>query len=196
MDPSKKNLYALITGAGFALLFLLFGFRLYDTGSLNTAPLGPVGVAGAIVVTGSTWGVNFGSSLKKGEHYTKFVLLSSFFLTLILAIVAYTVYSIIELHQTFDGPFNLGLLAVSMIPTTFALHTGLTDETNLKKIIDGFSTKVSPALLSGYAAATVFDVPIGLGVGVTVGLGWGLLPPIARKLWKEWHGEGLGVTEM
>ena len=149
---------------------------------------GSPGLFGRLILAGtlgSTWGINFGFAMKKGERRAnKYLLMSSFFGTLIAFTVAYAGYTIYT-GLLFDGVLMMITLVASMIAFTALIHAEVLDtpeDKPLKDLMGLFSTKGSPAVLSGIASSTVYGVGWGITIGVLVGLGTFLLPGVWQSI--------------
>ena len=124
--------------------------------------------------------------MKKGEDVPgKFAFLASFFGTLFLVMIGYGLYSVYR-NQITTGLLTVLDLLISAVAFTGIMHTQLIGPkgvNHVKQILDGFSTKGSPAILTGYATATVAGVGYGVVVGGSVAIAVNL--PWAWRLYKN-----------
>ncbi len=184
---------AVISGIAFGIIVLVLAAGLIIVGQVTGGPglFGRLLLAGTL---GSTWGINFGFAMKKGERRAnKFLLMSSFFGTLIVLTVVYGGYTIFT-GSVFDGVLMMIILVASMIAFAALIHAEVIDspeDKHLKNLMGIFSTKGSPALLSGIAASTVYGMGWGIGIGALVGLGSFLLPPIWQSVKRASMTEGV-----
>lgn len=192
-----KRRLAVISGIAFGFIVIVLAAGLIIVGQVTGGPelFGRLILAGTL---GSTWGINFGFSMKEGEqHANKFVLMSSFFGTLIVFTFAYAGYSIYK-GLVFDGVLMMAILVAAMIAFSALIHSEVIDSPEdkpLKNLMGMFSTKGSPALLSGIAGSTVYGAGVGVGVGLLVGLGSFILPRIWQSI-KDQYSMADGVQEV
>ncbi len=174
LDSLKKSWIEAVAGIFLGLLVLVVGIRLYTLGEVNSDPLNP--------------GYNFGLSIKRDESAKgEFVLLASFFGTLIFSFAAYALYSIFY-TKILDPVFSVAILAFSMISFAALTHSKAVDRAHVKQLLDLFSNKASPVVLSGYATATVSNPLAGVGVSIGVAVSIVALPRLYRKAeawWKQ-----------
>src|SRR2546425_5442645 len=171
---------AVVSGIAFGIIVIVLAAGLIIVGQVTGSP----GLFGRLILAGtlgSTWGINFGFAMKKGERRAnKFLLMSSFFGTLIAFTFGYAVYTIYT-SLVFDGVLMVIILVAAMIAFAALIHSDVLDtpeDKPLKDLMGMFSTKGSPAVLSGIAGSTVYGVAGGIGIGILVGLGFFLLPPV------------------
>ena len=118
--------------------------------------------------------------------------MSSFFGILIAFTFLYAGYTIYT-NLVFDGVLMVVILVAAMIAFTALIHADVLDspaDKPLKDLMGLFSTKGSPAVLSGIAGSTVYGLGAGIGIGLLVGLGSFLLP----GLWQSVKGR-LSMTD-
>jgi len=107
--------------------------------------------------------------------------------------IGYGLYSIYH-NQVSIGLLTVVDLGLSAVAFTAIMHTKLVGPKgidHLKQILDGFSTKGSPAILTGYATATVAGVAVGVFVGGGVGIVANL--PWAWREYRRWQNGDLRV---
>jgi hypothetical protein len=186
LDSLKKSWIEVVAGVSLGLLVLVVGVRLYTLGEVNSDPLNQTAQIGLTYLLGSTWGYNFGLAVRrdaaaKGE----FVLLASFFGTLILAFTAYALYSILY-TKVLDPVFSVAILAFAMISFAALTHSKAVDRAHVKQLLDLFSNKASPVVLSGYATATISNPLAGVGVSIGVAVSIVALPRLYRRTEQWW----------
>jgi hypothetical protein len=184
LKPKKETVIAVISGLTFALILIVAGYQLYVIGQVDTSPITSIGQLGLTLTLGSTFGINLGEAIKKDEHVPgKLAFLSSFFGTLFLIMIGYGGYSIYR-NEISTGLFTIVNLGLTGVAFTAIMHTHLIQPTgikHLKQLIDLFSNRASPAILSGYATATVS----GVGIGVSVGGSVAILTTLP-SIWRWW----------
>jgi hypothetical protein len=186
LDSLKKSWIEVVAGVFLGLLVLVVGIRLYTLGEVNSDPLNPTAQIGLTYLLGSTWGYNFGLSIRRDESAKgEFVLLASFFGTLILSFAGYALYSIFY-TKVFDPVFSVAILAFAMISFAALTHSKAVDRAHVKQLLDLFSNKASPVVLSGYATATVSNPVAGVGVSIGVAVSIVALPRLYRKAESWW----------
>src|SRR5438094_1726093 len=171
---------AVVSGIAFGIIVVVFAAGLIIAGQVaqSTGLFGRLILAGTL---GSTWGINFGFAMKKGERRAnKYLLMSSFFGTLIVFALGYAGYAVFT-GLLFDGVLMTIILVAAMIAFASMIHAEVLDtpeDKPLKDLMGMFSTKGSPAVLSGIAGSTVYGVGWGVGIGILVGLASFLLPGV------------------
>src|SRR5437660_814586 len=107
MGPAKENWVAIISGVAFGLILVFAGYQLFIFGQVDTSLFGSTSQLGLALTLGSTFGINLGEAMKKGEDVPgKFAFLASFFGTLFLVMIGYGLYSV------YRNQITTGLLTV------------------------------------------------------------------------------------
>jgi len=193
LKPKKENLIAVLSGVAFALILIWAGYQLYVIGQVDTTSISSIGQLGLTLTLGSTFGINLGEAIKKDEHVPgKLAFLSAFFGTLFVIMIGYGTYSVLH-NQVSAGLFTVVNLGLTGVAFTAIMHTQLVQPSgikHLKQLIDLFSNRASPAILSGYATATVSGIGIGVTVGGVVAFGTSL-----PSIWRWWKNRNR-VTEV
>src|SRR6266550_4321874 len=122
-EHKSRTWIEIVAGVFFALTLLAVGVDLESHGQVNSGPLSATAQVGLTYLLGSTWGYNFGLSIKQDEEAKgEFVLLASFFGTLIFSFAAYALYSIFY-TKILDPVFSVAILAFSMISFAALTHS-------------------------------------------------------------------------
>lgn len=181
-EHKSRTWIEIVAGVFFALTLLAVGVDLESHGQVNSGPLSATAQVGLTYLLGSTWGYNFGLSIKQDEEAKgEFVLLASFFGTLIASLLGYAIYSIFFSGIT-DFFLPVSILIFSMVAFTAIMHTTVVDRRHLRKLLEITQNKASPVILTGYATASISDVYWGIGASLLAGLAVAVYPVIKKRL--------------
>ena len=178
-----------VVGVGFGAAFLVLAFILMNLGAVTNNSKNPWAQVVLSYTLGTTFGYNLGSAIKRGNGEEvvpgEFLILTCFFATLIAGFVAYAIYSVLTSGSYFVLEL-VALMVILIMTLSAAVHTDTVAKRNLKPLLNIFSNKSSPALLSGYAATSLSDPYIGVSVAVLAAILTPALPRIGHWLQKKW----------